>query len=70
MADSTLSSANPHALADTVVGLLPRCGAERLDDIRLALPATEPEPDHEHSASTISDNDDDPEDDAFRSAAF
>ncbi|MGY2039415.1 ESX secretion-associated protein EspG [Nocardia gipuzkoensis] len=60
---------DPHALADTVVALLPRCGAGRLDDIRLSLPATEPEPERERRAM-ISDNDDDPDDDAFRSAAF
>jgi hypothetical protein len=60
---------DPHALADTVVGLLPRSGAGRLDDIRLSLPATEPGPEPERPAATISDNDD-PDDDAFRSATF
>ncbi|WP_067806279.1 ESX secretion-associated protein EspG [Nocardia beijingensis] len=61
---------DPHALADTVVGLLPRCGAGGLDAIRLALPAARPEPEPDRSATTISDNDDDADDDVFRSAAF
>ncbi|WP_067473658.1 ESX secretion-associated protein EspG [Nocardia amamiensis] len=61
---------DPHALADTVIGLLPHCAAGALDDIRLSLPAAEPEYQHERPAATISDNDDEPDDDVLRSGAF
>ncbi|MEV0355210.1 ESX secretion-associated protein EspG [Nocardia sp. NPDC050697] len=60
---------DPHALADTVMALLPRCAAGRLDDIRLALPTSEPEVVAQGPSSGIADTDD-TDDDSVRSHAF
>ncbi|MBC7302490.1 MAG: ESX secretion-associated protein EspG [Nocardia sp.] len=61
---------DPYVLADTVLGLLPRCGAGKLDNIRLSLPHTAPEAEHDRPVSSVADNDDDDGYDPFRSAAF
>lgn len=61
---------DPYSLADTVIGLLPRCGAGTLGDIALSLPDTAPIQEHDRPVSSIADNDDDHSDDPVRSAAF
>ncbi|TCJ97140.1 ESX secretion-associated protein EspG [Nocardia alba] len=63
---------DPYSLADTVIGLLPRCGAGKLADIALSLPDTAPTQERDRPVSSIADDDDDDDlgNDHVRSAGF
>lgn len=53
-----VAECDPHALADTVLALLPTCRAGRLSDIPLVLPTSRPVTVDPGPSSGIADNDD------------